>query len=1072
MPTSLTVPFWQSLRTRIVLLVLAGAVPSLIGLTVAHYQGYQRLVKEQSEGLRLNLVGALVRMEGVLRSAHDMLTAVAGDIVAHDGDVGHCTAYAVTLNARLPQYRILAFIDRRGRMVCGSVAASVGKDFSDRQYFRGALERKHFVVSGMIHGRTTNTTQIVFAMPVRDGNGEVMGVVISAIATDDLGKMIRAEIPSDDTVALLFDHEGRLIYRIAKPDALPAVEDPSHPLVRQILATPRGTAAMSGLDGIERSFSFAATEVAAATPLHLAVGLPLEELRATLVREYVRSLSIGLAALLAALALAIAGTEVAVMRTVRSLIATTRRIAGGDFEARSEMGGTSGELGQLARGFDAMAGSLRERDKALAEAHAKLVDNEARQSFLLQESPAVIYTTAVVPNYIATYVSPNVADLLGYTPQSFINNPSMWLDRVHPDDRAGVVRKVAELFATGRWRGEYRFRHADGSWRWLADDCRLVRDAAGDPREIVGSSIDVTARKTTEEAISFLGNHDALTGLPNEVLLGDRLDQALALARRSGSSVAVLEFNIDGFSRFNLTLGHRGADQLLLDLASRLARCLREADTVARRSGDNFVILMPEVTESLDVAVAVRKILDATAAAPIDISGREVHVTACVGVALFPKDGDSADILLANAANALARAKKEGRDRFHFFVEAMNQGMSDRLDMESALRHALERNELMLHYQPRVDLRSGQIVAAEALVRWQLGGKLVQPGEFIPLAEETGLIQPIGEWVLAEACRQQRDWLDRGIPIVTVGVNVSQQQLRVRNAAEDLPALCGKYLDATSLETRWLELELTESLLMESPEQTIALLQKLHDAGTKLAIDDFGTGFSSLAYLTQLPVQYLKIDRSFVIDVCIDPNSAAVARAIIGLAHNLHMTVIAEGVETEAQLSFLRKLGCDEMQGFLFSKPLPAEQFAMLLKAGQGIDTADEMPSETLLLVDDEVGILNSVKRLLRREGYRILITTDPMEALDLLATNDVQVVISDQRMPQMSGTEFLNRVREMHPDTIRMVLSGYTDLQSITDAINKGAIWRFLTKPWEDESLRKLVREAFREHGLRQRKA
>ena len=697
----------------------------------------------------------------------------------------------------------------------------------------------------------------------------------------------------------------------------------------------------------------------------------------------------------------------------------------------------------------------------------KLKANEARLEFLLRHSPAVTYTAAVKPDYVATYVSPNTIELLGRAGQSFIDQPAFWADSIHPEDREGVRSKISAVFATGRWYGEYRFLHGDGSWRWIADECRLVRGAAGEPLEIIGYCVDVTARKEKEEAIVFLGNHDALTGLPNELLLDDRLAQALALARRSGGSVAVLDLDLDGFSRLNQTLGHRGADRLLVQLAERLTGRLREADTVARRSGDNFVILMPEVMASLDVTIAVRKVLDA-AAMPIDVFGSEVHVTACIGISLFPKDGTTADELLANAASALARAKKEGRDRFHFYVEAMNLGVVDRLRLEAGLRHALARKELLLHYQPRVDLRSGQIVAAEALLRWQRDGKLVPPGEFIPLAEETGLIEPIGKWVLAEACRQQRDWLDRGISIVTVGVNVSQQQLRVRNVEEALPALCGKFLGATDLDTRWLELELTESLLMESPEQTIALLRTLHAAGTKLAIDDFGTGYSSLAYLTQLPVQYLKIDRSFVNDVCTDPNSAAVARAIIGLAHNLHMTVIAEGVETEAQLSFLRKLGCDEMQGFLFSRPLPAEQFELMLAAGKTIAVADETPSETLLLVDDEAGVLNSLKRLLRREGYRILTTTDPNEGLQMLAGNDVQVIISDQRMPQMSGTEFLNRVKDLHPDTIRMVLSGYTDLQSITDAINKGAIWRFLTKPWDDEALRKLVREAFREYDLR----
>ncbi|MDP2792603.1 MAG: EAL domain-containing protein, partial [Sulfurisoma sp.] len=1057
---------------RIVLLVLAGAVPSLIGLSVAHYQGYQRTVREQADSLHLRLEGALVRVEAVTASARDLLVAMATDMGIHGGDIAHCQTYVDAMQARLPQYKVLAFIDRQGRMTCTSAAAAAaGKDFSDRAYFREALAQKRFTVSGMVRGRATNTPQIAFAQPVMGAGDEALGVAIVAVSTDALGGLIADRELTDDTVALLFDRNGQLIFRGAKPDALPAVEDVRHPLVQQILKTPRGTAVTRGLDGIERAFAFAATSGASKDALHVAIGVSQKALREALLQEYWRSLAIALGALLATLGLGIAGAELGVMRTVRGLTTASRRITGGDFDARSGQTGKTGELGELARGFDAMATSLQAREEAIDKAHRKLAANEARLAFLLQESPAVIYTARAKPDYGATYISPNVAKLLGHAPETFIDQPSSWIGSVHPDERPRVLGKISELFATGRSRIEYRFRHGDGSWRWIADECLLVRDAAGEPQEIVGYSVDVTARKEKEQAVAFLGHHDALTGLPNEILLNDRLAQALALARRSGNSVAALELDLDGFSRLNQTLGHRGADKLLVELAGRLTACLRHADTVARRSGDNFVILMPEVTESLDVAVAVRKILDA-AALPIDVFGREVHVTACIGIALFPKDGDSADNLLANAANALARAKKEGRDRFQFYVEAMNQGAVDRLELETALRHALERKELLLHYQPRVDLRSGRIVAAEALLRWQHNGKLVQPNDFIPLAEETGLIQPIGDWVLAEACRQQRAWLDRGIPIVTVGVNVSQQQLRVRNAEDALPALCSKYLDAAALETQWLELELTESLLMESPEQTIELLRELHAAGTKLAIDDFGTGYSSLAYLTQLPVQYLKIDRSFVNHVCTDPNSAAVARAIIGLAHNLHMTVIAEGVETEAQLSFLRKLGCDEMQGFLFSKPLPAEQFEAMLTAGKAIAVAAETPAETLLLVDDEAGILNSLKRLLRREGYRILTTTDPMEGLEMLATNDVQVIISDQRMPQMSGTEFLNRVKELHPDTIRMVLSGYTDLQSITDAINRGAIWRFLTKPWEDEALRKLVREAFREYDLRYRKS
>ncbi|MDZ4255796.1 MAG: EAL domain-containing protein [Sulfuritalea sp.] len=1062
----LNLPFWHSLRTRIVLLVLAGALPSLIGLSVTHYQGYQRTVREQAENLHLKLVGALVRMEGVTAAAHDLLAGLAGDIEIHGGDTAECQAYVDSLQARLPQYRLIAFIDRQGRMTCTSAAAA-GKNFFDQEHFKEMLAQKRFTVSGMIRGHITNTPHVVFAQPVMNAGGKTLGVALALMDVADLGRMIKEEIPADDSVALLFDHDGQLVYRNAKTNTLPAIEDSQHPLVQQILKSPRGTAVMRGLDGIERNFSFAATGGSDKYALHIAIGVPQEALREALLQEYWQSLAIGLGILLATLALAIAGAEIGIMRTVQALVVAGRRIGEGDFVARSGLTAATGELGQLAHGFDAMAASLQAREATIDQAHEKLARSEARLTFLLQESPAVIYTVGVKPNFPVTYVSPSVAELLGYAPQRFIDKPSQWIDSVHPDDRQRVLGKISALFGTGRWRDEYRCRHNDGSWRWIADECRMVRDDDGEAQEIICYAVDVTARKEQDEAIAFLGNHDALTGLPNEVLLGDRFVQAMALAQRSGNSVAVLELDLDGFSRLNQTLGHRGADQLLVELARRLTGCMRRADTVARRSGNNFVILMPEVTESLDVAVAVRKVLDA-AASPIDVSGREVHITACVGIALFPKDGDSPDVLLAHAANALARAKQDGSDRFQFYVEAMNQTMLDRLQMETDLRHALERNELLLHYQPRVDLRSGRIVAAEALLRWQRNGALVQPNDFIPLAEDTGLIQPIGAWVMAEACRQQRAWLDRGIQIVTVGVNVSQQQLRIRNEEEGLPALCRQSLAASALETQWLELELTESLLMESPDQTIELLRKLHAAGTKLAIDDFGTGYSSLAYLTQLPVQYLKIDRSFVNHMCTDPNSAAVARSIIGLAHNLHMTVIAEGVETEAQLGFLRKLGCDEMQGFLFSRPLPAEQFEAMLTAGKTIGSADETPGETLLLVDDEAGILNSLKRLLRRDGYRVLTTTDPAEGLELLATNDVQVIISDQRMPQMSGTEFLSRVKGLHPDAIRIILSGYTDLQSITDAINHGAIWRFLTKPWEDDVLRKLVRDAFREYDLR----
>ncbi|MDD5035833.1 MAG: EAL domain-containing protein, partial [Methylococcaceae bacterium] len=419
----------------------------------------------------------------------------------------------------------------------------------------------------------------------------------------------------------------------------------------------------------------------------------------------------------------------------------------------------------------------------------------------------------------------------------------------------------------------------------------------------------------------------------------------------------------------------------------------------------------------------------------------------------------------AAATNALVGAKEEGRGHFKFYSVEMSRGATARLGLETALRRALERDELVLHYQPRVDLHTGGICAAEALLRWRRDGKLVPPGLFISLAEDTGLILPIGEWVLFEVCRQQREWLDRHLGIVTIAVNISERQLHVLDTRTALPSICRQYLEAMALPAQRLELEVTESLLMQNAEKSIPMLTELHRMGVKLAVDDFGTGYSSLAYLKRLPINYLKIDRSFVMNVTTDPDDASIAFAIINLAHNLRLTVIAEGIETEGQLEYLRRHGCDQMQGFYFSRPLPADEFAELLGSGRALAIPMDDFTPTVLLLDDEESVLDSLKRLLQRDGYRILTTTDPDDALELLAKNTVQVLVADPSMAKIGGIDFLSRVKELHPDCIRIVLSGHTELQRITFAINRGAIWRFLSKPWDDDALREEIRNAFHEH-------
>lgn len=408
------------------------------------------------------------------------------------------------------------------------------------------------------------------------------------------------------------------------------------------------------------------------------------------------------------------------------------------------------------------------------------------------------------------------------------------------------------------------------------------------------------------------------------------------------------------------------------------------------------------------------------------------------------------------------RAKELGRNNVQFYASTMNARMLERFELESSLRRAIERQAFFLVYQPKADLARGHIVGVEALIRWQHPVRgMVLPADFVPLAEETGLIIPMGEWVIETACKQIKTWQDAGFSDLCLSINLSARQFQQENLVE----LIAQALRSNDVPAQSLELEITESAVMQDPERTIALLQRLKAIGVSISLDDFGTGYSSLNYLKRFPIDVLKIDQSFIRDVTSDPQGAAIACAVISLAHILKLEVIAEGVETEAQLSFLQRHRCDQMQGYLFSGPLPAEDFLQFLRDGKTLNLGrgrEESTGRTLLILDDEESILASLKRLLRREGYRILTTSSAAQAFELLALNEVQVIIADQRMPEMSGTAFLSRVKDMYPDTMRLVLSGYTELQSIADAINHGAIYKFLTKPWDDQVLREQIRETF----------
>ncbi len=436
-------------------------------------------------------------------------------------------------------------------------------------------------------------------------------------------------------------------------------------------------------------------------------------------------------------------------------------------------------------------------------------------------------------------------------------------------------------------------------------------------------------RKRYQVQLEHQANYDALTGLPNRNLLHDRLRQAV-YSQRSPRNIAVVFMDLDHFKFVNDSLGHGTGDKLLKSMGERLRAVLREGDTVGRVGGDEFVLILNDQSNEEVIFRAMQRI-SARVSESIMIDGKELYVTCSAGISLYPQDGRDVDTLLKNADAAMYRAKEHGRNNFQFYTAEMNERVNERLSLEAALRRALERREFLLHYQQKIDLRSGAIIGAEALVRWNHPEwALVRPARFIPLAEETGLIVPLGEWVLHEACRQAREWLDQGLRPGVVSVNLSVRQFR----QEGLVRTVSRILEETRLDPSQLEMELTESTVMQNVESAIATLQGLKSLGVALSVDDFGTGYSSLSYLKQLPFDTLKIDRSFVrgIGAGEDPDEGAIAHAIISLGHSLRLKVIAEGVETDAQVRFLKRHGCDEVQGFLYGEPVASEEYARLLE--------------------------------------------------------------------------------------------------------------------------------------------
>jgi len=552
-----------------------------------------------------------------------------------------------------------------------------------------------------------------------------------------------------------------------------------------------------------------------------------------------------------------------------------------------------------------------------------LRDAERRYRGLFDNAIEGIFRTSGDGQYLDA--NPALAGIYGFESPSELMASLRDIGRQLYVDPARREEFMRIMRARGSVTGfESQVYRKNGDIIWISENARAVFDEDGRLTSYEGTVEDVTERKLYQARIEQQANYDTLTGLANRSLLQDRLEQALLTATAYKTRVAVAFVDLDRFKYINDSLGHHVGDDLLRVMADRLESCIRDCDTVARLGGDEFVVLITGQTAPDLIRNVVERMLAVVSQPWISEHG-EFNVSCSIGVALFPNDGADAQTLLKHADSAMYRAKESGRNNYQFFTRELNALMSERLAMESSLRRALERDQFMLHYQPRIDLRTGRIIGAEALIRWNLPDQgVVAPGKFIPLAEETGLIVPIGKWVLREACAQNKAWQDAGLEPIVVSVNVSARQFRQDNLVRTV----AEVLDETGLDPSYLELELTESMVMHDAAQLVAMLSDIKRLGVQIAVDDFGTGYSSLSYLKRFPVDRLKVDRSFVEHLATDMDDATIVRAIITLGHNLGLKVVAEGVELPEQVNFLRLNFCDEAQGFHYCRPIPSHELA------------------------------------------------------------------------------------------------------------------------------------------------
>jgi len=946
----------MSLATKTTVLIAATFFTVLVGtsLFLLHYQaeslkgsilqGLDGQAKIAAHGIEAFLD------EGLTESNAASATFPEEALVA--GRVGEVESHLRKMSATFPKFQNGIFVlDREGRLLVDYPPHPElrGQSFAFREYYQRTIQEGKGIVGKPYRSKRTGAPVLTFTAPVRDGKGQIIAIVACSMdlrSHEALGGYRKQKI-GETGYLYVFDKSRLLVLHPDDEREMTYVEVGKNRVLE---------AALQGFEGAGESVN------SAGVPMLLAVRrIPHSEwmvgVQITQKESYepigvartrifsLSSTAIVLAAILGGVAIRRVSRPLQQLERVASQIST-------DLEAAETQGtynpssSTLDSLRRICSGDE--VGLLASAFSHLATRLNLTLDSMRRSAEALRLQATALESTAnaiVITDRQGSiqWVNPAFTVLTGYTAEEALGQEQSFLKSGAHD--AHFYQTLWNTILSGAvWRGEITNRRKDGTPYVEEMTITPVRSDKGEITQFIAIKVDITDRKTAEEQVKFLAYYDALTGLPNRTLFRDRLSKALASARRRKEKVALLFLDLDRFKTINDSLGHSVGDLLLKEVAERLKKWAREQDTVARLGGDEFVVVLTALMDIGDAAVAADRILKAMTPDCI-VQGHLLSISCSLGISVFPDNGREPETLLKNADAAMYCAKEQGRNNFQFFTQEMNVQAVERMTLENSLRVALERNELFLVYQPQMDIATGQITGAEALLRWQhpvLG--LVPPDKFIPIAENSGLIIPIGEWVLKTACVQARQWQDEGLPAIPVAVNVSAIQLRHNRFLQ----VVEKVLDEAGLRSQYLELELTEGLLFSNADLTLSLLQELSEMGLKLSIDDFGTGYSSLSYLRHFPVCKLKIDRSFVQAMTVNSDDAAITSTIINMGKSLNLTVIAEGVENEEQMSFLRDHGCDEIQGYYFSRPLAVADFPAKVRGtlsalvGQDLDPFQE----------------------------------------------------------------------------------------------------------------------------------